>query len=65
MNEEEVLSKVQKKVRTGLTKRYGVFGLSLGQELYQKLDKYCTNKDITKAGLIKLLLTNYLEDKDV
>lgn len=65
MNEDEVLSKVKKKVRHGLTKRYGVFGLSLGQSLYEKLDKYCLSKDITKAGLIKLLLTNYLEDKDV
>lgn len=65
MNEEEVLAKIKPIVRNGLTKKYGVFGLSLGKELYEKVDKYCHSKNITKAALIRLLLINYLEDKDV
>ena len=64
MNEDDILSKLAKKNNpNSLTRRYGVFGLSLGQDLYEKLDKYCSNKDITKAGLIKFLLTDYLNDK--
>ena len=64
MNEEEVLNKLERKTnQNSLTRRYGVFGLSLGQDLYERLDKYCSNKDITKAGLIKFLLTDYLKDK--
>ena len=47
MNEEEVLSKIKPIVRNGLTKKYGVFGLSLGKELYEKVDKYCHSKNIT------------------
>ena len=64
MNEEDVLNKLERKTNlNSLTRKYGVFGLSLGQNLYEKLDKYCSNKDITKAGLIKFLLTDYLKDK--
>ena len=64
MNEEDVLNKLERKTNpNSLTRRYGVFGLSLGQDLYDKLDKYCSNRNITKAGLIKFLLTDYLNDK--
>tara|TARA_Y100000004_G_scaffold57251_1_gene63741 strand:+ start:2588 stop:2785 length:198 start_codon:yes stop_codon:yes gene_type:complete len=65
MKEQEVLSKIPKRKGNGLTRRYGVFGLSLGENLYNKLDTYCNKKNITKSGLIKLLLNNYLEDKNV
>ena len=65
MNEQEVLSKIPKRKGNGLTRQHGVFGLCLGKDLYEKLDTYCRKQNITKAGLIKLLLNNYFEDKDV
>lgn len=64
MNEDEVLNQLERKTNPdSLTKRYGVFGLSLGRDLYDRLDKYCSNRNITKAGLIKFLLNDYLKDK--
>jgi hypothetical protein len=49
MNEEDVLNKLERKTNpNSLTKRYGVFGLSLGQDLYEQLDKYCSNKILLK-----------------
>jgi predicted DNA-binding protein len=62
MNETEMLqSIVKKKRRNANTIRYGMFGLSLGEEHYQRLDKYCTKHSIYKATLVRNLVVEYLD----
>ena len=62
MNEDEILKKIKRKTNeNSLTRRYGVFGLSLGEHLYKRLHQYSINKNVTKAALIKTLLTDYLD----
>ena len=42
MNEKELLNKIPKRTtRNVLTKKYGMFGLSLGEDNYRRLDTYC------------------------
>ena len=48
---------------TGLNKKYGIFGLTLGEELKTRLDAYCNKNDIAKSQLIKALLTRYLNEQ--
>ena len=65
MNEDEILNKLKRKTNPhSLTKRYGVFGLSLGKDLYDRLNQYAINKNVTKAGLIKAILTDYLDKSE-
>ena len=49
---------------TGLNKKYGIFGLSLGEDLKTRLDAYCNKNDIAKSQLIKALLTRYLNEQE-
>ena len=42
--------------------KYGVFGISLGDELYTRLDNYCEINNIHKSKLIKALLIKYLDE---
>ena len=48
----------------GLNVKYGIFGLSLGQDLKTRLDAYCKKNDIAKSQLIKALLTRYLDEQE-
>lgn len=52
---------VKKKRRNSITIRYGMFGLSLGQEHYERLDKYCTKHSIYKSTLVRNLVIEYLD----
>jgi len=47
-----------------LNKKYGIFGLTLGEELKTRLDKYCEKNNIAKSQLIKALLKRYLDQKE-
>ena len=52
---------VKRKTRNSNTIRYGMFGLSLGQEHYERLDKYCTKHSIYKSTLVRNLVIEYLD----
>ena len=63
MNEEDVLNKLNKKHNPNSpTVKYGVFGCSLGVDLYQQLTNYCNMNNISKAGLVRALVKNYLNN---
>jgi len=63
MNEEDVLSKLAKKNNpNSSTIKYGVFGCSLGIDLYKQLTNYCTMNNISKAALIRTLIKDYLSN---
>ena len=62
MNEDDVLSKITKKNNpNSSTIKYGVFGCSLGVDLYQQLSNYCKMNNISKAALVRTLVKNYLD----
>jgi predicted DNA-binding protein len=39
-----------------------MFGLSLGTETYERLDKYCVKHNIAKATLVRNLVIKYLDE---
>jgi len=43
------------------TKKYGMFGLSLGEDNYNRLEAYCRKHNIYKATLVKSLVVDYLD----
>jgi len=47
------------------TIKYGVMSLTLGKELKTKLAKYCADRSIIKSRLIKALIEEYLNQKDI
>ena len=56
MNEDDVLNKITKKNNpNSSTIKYGVFGCSLGVDLYQQLSNYCKMNNISKAALVRTL----------
>tara|TARA_R110001592_G_scaffold233455_1_gene491087 strand:- start:269 stop:478 length:210 start_codon:yes stop_codon:yes gene_type:complete len=62
MNETEMLRRiVKRKKRNSNTIRYGMFGLSLGEQQYQRLDEYCTKHNLYKSTLVKNLVIDYLD----
>ena len=61
MNEEELLKTMTKRTtRNANTKKYGMFGLSLGEDNYNRLEAYCKKHDIYKSTLVKALVVDYL-----
>ena len=63
MNEKDILSKLAKKNNpNSSTVKYGVFGCSLGVDLYQQLSNYCKMNNISKAALVRTLVKNYLNN---
>ena len=52
------------KPKNTLSKKYGVMGLCLGQELHSRLKTYALKKNIKMATLIKELLVAYLDEKE-
>lgn len=66
MNESEILNSVPKKrTRKAVnTIKYGMFGLALGEDLYNRLDFYCEQHSINKSKLVKVLLTKYFDEID-
>ena len=45
---------------TGLNKKYGIFGLSLGEDLKIRLDAYCNKNDIAKLFLLESYPSNFI-----
>jgi metal-responsive CopG/Arc/MetJ family transcriptional regulator len=67
MKVDDILNKIPPKGNTpgSLNKKYGIFGLTLGEELKTRLDKYCEKHNIAKSQLIKALLIRYLDQEEV
>ena len=42
-----------------------MFGVNLGVELNQRLSRYAKTNSVSKASVIKTLLINYLDEKEV
>ena len=66
MKTDDILNNIKKKTfrSEGLNKKYGIFGLSLGEDLKTRLDRYCDNHNIPKSQLIKTLLIRYLNQEE-
>jgi predicted DNA-binding protein len=63
MNEDEILKNIPKKAkRSSNTVKFGMFGLSLGKETYDRLQAYCDKHNIAKATLVRSLVVNYLDN---
>lgn len=57
-----ILQSVPKKSRRNSnTIKYGMFGLSLGSDTYNRLDKFCIKNNIAKATLVRSLVQKYLD----
>lgn len=62
MNEKDILKNIPKKARRNPnTVKFGMFGLSLGKETYDRLQAYCDKHDIAKATLVRSLVVDYLD----
>jgi len=62
MTEEELLTNVnRKKTRNKNTEKWGMFGLSLGKDNYNRLHNYCIKHNLYKATLVKSLVVDYLD----
>ena len=65
MNESDILKDIPKRLpKNTINRKYGIFGLSLGDELYTRLDNYCKKNNIHKSKLIKAILTKYLNEAE-
>jgi predicted DNA-binding protein len=57
-----ILQSVPKKAkRNSNTIKYGMFGLCLGADTYDRLDKFCIKNNIAKATLVRSLVQKYLD----
>jgi hypothetical protein len=62
MTEDELLSNVTKRTtRNANTRKYGMFGLSLGERNYNRLQEYCIKHNIYKSTLVRSLVVDYLD----
>ena len=62
MTEEELLTSTNKRIRRNEnTIKYGMFGLSLGEDNYNRLHNYCTKHNLYKATLVRSLVVDYLD----
>jgi len=62
MNEEQLLKNTSKRTRRNAnTIKYGMFGLSLGERNYNRLNEYCLKHNLYKATLVKTLIVDYLD----
>ena len=67
MKVDDILDKIPTKATKpdSINKKYGIFGLTLGEDLKSRLDQYCEKHNIAKSQLIKALLTRYLDQEEV
>ena len=62
MDEEQLLNSTSKRTkRNKNTIKYGMFGLSLGERNYNRLNEYCMKHNLYKATLVKTLIVDYLD----
>jgi metal-responsive CopG/Arc/MetJ family transcriptional regulator len=66
MKVDDILSNIPTKVGKpdSINKKYGIFGLTLGEDLKNRLDSYCKKHNIAKSQLIKALLIRYLDQEE-
>ena len=66
MKVDDILNNIPKKTPkpNGLNKKYGIFGLALGEKLKTRLDEYCSKHNIAKSQLIISLVTRYLDQEE-
>ena len=65
MKVDDIINKIPTRETVGMSKKYGIFGLTLGEDLKSRLDQYCKKHNIAKSQLIKALLTRYLDQEGV
>jgi len=67
MKVDDILNNIPTKVgkTDSINKKYGIFGLTLGENLKNRLDAYCNKHNIAKSQLIKALLIRYLDQEEV
>ena len=46
------------------SRRYGVMGLALGNELHDRLKNYAVKNNVKMAQIIKLLVKSYLDEME-
>ena len=62
MDEEQLLKSISKSTqRNSPPIPYGLFGLSLGERNYNRLNEYCIKHNLYKATLVKSLIVDYLD----
>ena len=61
MDEEQLLKISKRTGRNANTIKYGMFGLSLGERNYNRLNEYCIKHNLYKATLVKSLIVDYLD----
>ena len=60
-----ILDSIPKKSkRNSNTIKFGMFGLSLGKETYERLNNYCIKHNIAKATLVRNLVIKYLDSQE-
>jgi len=60
-----ILDSIPKKAkRNPNTIKFGMFGLSLGKETYERLNNYCIKHNIAKATLVRNLVIKYLDSQE-
>jgi len=65
MEEKTMLNMTPKKrPRNSTTKKYGMFGLSLGEYNYNRLDTYCKKHHLYKSTLVRALVVEYLDKNE-
>jgi len=65
--DEETLLKLSPKKTKGDTKwrKHGIFGLSLGEKNYNRLDAYCRQHNLYKATVVRALVVEYLDKNEI
>lgn len=65
MKVDDILNNIPTRVGKpdSINKKYGIFGLTLGEDLKNRLDAYCNKHNIAKSQLIKALLIRYLDQE--
>jgi len=64
MKTDDILNNIPTRETVGISKKYGIFGLTLGEDLKARLDEYCNKHNIAKSQLIKALLIRYLNKEE-
>lgn len=65
MKERQLLEMTPKRrARNANTIKYGMFGLSLGEDIYNRLDTYCKEHNLYKATLVRALVVEYLDENE-
>ena len=64
LTHQELKIKPKKRPRNANTRKFGMFGLSLGEDYYNRLDTYCKKNQIYKSTVVRALVVEYLDKFD-